>query len=332
MKIPKKILFVTLSNIGDVILTLPCLAVLRGNFPKAEISVMAGPRAVQIFDGARSVSRVIVYDKTKSLREKWKLVRGLRRERFDLVVDLRNTLIPFLIAPSWRTPLARGFLKKIEAKREQHLACMKRIGKGLAIDRTRTEPFDFYSAGDLAAVGKRLADCGIKPSEMVLMTPGAQSHLKRWTLEGFAGLADRLAREQGKKVVFAGSSSDSPVVQGILSFSKEPHMNFSGSTSIRELAALMSLSRLVISNDSAPLQMAYELHVPVVAIFGPTDFRKFGRMDGSRKIVRKELSCSPCEVAQCKAKEVQACLTRISADDVYRACLGLLEGAQRLKS
>jgi len=319
----RKILFITLSNIGDVILTIPCLSVLRGNFPKARITVLAGPRTVQIFEGAKAVDRVIAYDKTRSLWEKGKLAGALRGERFDLVVDLRNTLIPLLLFPALRTSLFRGFLKKVEPKREQHLACLRRIEKKLKLDWNRIGPFDFYSVEELRKVKALLAEKGIGAGPFVLVTPGAQSDLKRWSLEGFAGLADRLCREEKVRVVFAGSRADMPVVDGILSFAKEPHTSLAGETSLRELAALMSLARMVISNDSAPLQLAYELEVPVVAIFGPTNHRKFGRSDGDRRLIRKALSCSPCELAQCSIGE-RVCMNDIRVREVYAACAELL--------
>jgi len=320
----ERILFITLSNIGDVILTTPCLSVLRGNFPKAKITVLVGPRAFGIFASAKTVDEVIVYDKTLSLWDKWLLVRELQRYDFDMVVDLRNTVIPFLLGAPHKTPLSRAPLKKITSKREQHLACLKSAAKKLNMNWDLETPFDFYSQEDIRKMRQKLAEKKIEPGELILITPGAQSSLKRWTLEGFAVLADRLIREQRKKVVLAGSKADMPVVDGILSRSAEGLADFTGETSFRELAALMSLSQLVISNDSAPLQLAYELKIPVVALFGPTDYRKFGRVSGTRVIVRRDLPCSPCGSAQCLIPETKACLVGLDPDEVYRACLEIL--------
>jgi len=317
----ERILFITLSNIGDVILTIPCLSVLRGNFPEAKITVLVGPRAFNIFASAKAVDEVIVYDKTLSLWDKWLLVRELQRYDFDLVVDLRNTVIPFLLGAPHRTSLARKKLKKILAKRDQHLACMRPAVERLNLDWNLEAPFDFYSDEDVRNMRRKLAEKKIDPADLVLITPGAQSSLKRWTLEGFAALADRLIREGRKKVVLAGAKADMPVVDGILARSSGGVIDFTGETSFRELAALMSLAQLVVSNDSAPLQLAYELKAPVVALFGPTDYRRFGRESGSRLIIRRDLPCSPCGAAQCLIPETKACLVGLDPDEVYRACI-----------
>jgi ADP-heptose:LPS heptosyltransferase len=105
-----KVLFITLSNIGDCILTLPVLDLLRENFPQAEITVMVGPRPKEIFAGNPYIHRLVVYDKYAGLKEKIRLFRELKQEKFDLVIDLRNSLFgallpaknktsPFLVIP-----------------------------------------------------------------------------------------------------------------------------------------------------------------------------------------------------------------------------------------
>ncbi len=79
-----KILFITLSNIGDVILTLPALDALRANFSDPHITVMVGSRPKELFFDSPAVERVIVYDKHAPLKDKIRLFRELQKEKFDL--------------------------------------------------------------------------------------------------------------------------------------------------------------------------------------------------------------------------------------------------------
>ena len=92
-----KILFITLSNIGDVILTLPVLDYLREEFPHSDITVMVGPRPKEVFENNPNIDRLIVYDKHLRLNEKIRLFNELKKENFDMVVDLRNTLYGALL-------------------------------------------------------------------------------------------------------------------------------------------------------------------------------------------------------------------------------------------
>ncbi|MFA7293892.1 MAG: glycosyltransferase family 9 protein, partial [Candidatus Omnitrophota bacterium] len=86
-----KILFITLSNIGDCILSLPVLDALHNEYPDALISCLVPERPKEIFSNNPAVDKVIIFDKHARLVGKIKLFFSLSRERFDIVVDLRNS-------------------------------------------------------------------------------------------------------------------------------------------------------------------------------------------------------------------------------------------------
>jgi lipopolysaccharide heptosyltransferase II len=324
----RKILFITLSNIGDVILTLPVFSVLRGNFPQAEISVITGPRAADLFSGSRQVGEIILYDKEISWLAKASLVRDLSRKGFDLVVDLRNTTIPYLLLPPFRTSaLGRGAVSKDASKRGEHLAVLEPLQQALGILFESAVPFDFFSEKELASLRRKLAARGVAGNDLIVMAPGANAQIKRWPIAGFARLAERLVRERGARIVLAGAKSDIPVADEILKNSSAPLSDLTGETSIREMAALISMADLVVSNDSSPLQMAYEMKVPCVGVFGPTNEKKYGREDALSAVVRREMACAPCESASCQVERIKACLLDVEPDDVYAACERLLTRA-----
>ena len=87
----KKILFITLSNIGDCILTLPVLDFLRQKYPQASITCLVPPRPREIFINNPAVKEVVIFDKHAKLSDKIKLFFALSKENFDIVVDLRNS-------------------------------------------------------------------------------------------------------------------------------------------------------------------------------------------------------------------------------------------------
>ncbi len=100
-----KILFITLSNIGDVILTLPVLSALKDNFPEAVIDVVVGQRPKQVFEKDPRIRKVIVYDKYAGLKDKIEFIRKLKYERYGLAIDMKTSLLPFLIGARYRTPI-----------------------------------------------------------------------------------------------------------------------------------------------------------------------------------------------------------------------------------
>src|SRR3989338_3722345 len=93
----KKILVITLSNIGDVVLTCPVIDILKDIFPANKISIVVGPKAESLFAGNPNLDKIFIFDKRASWDKAIELVCILGKEKFDLAVDLRNTAIPFLI-------------------------------------------------------------------------------------------------------------------------------------------------------------------------------------------------------------------------------------------
>src|SRR3989338_1967758 len=100
----KNILVFSHSNIGDVVASCPVLDVLCRDFPSARVNVIVGPKAVTLLEGNGRL-RVTVYDKHMPWPDQCRWFLALRRERFDLIVDLRHTILPFVLNARARTPL-----------------------------------------------------------------------------------------------------------------------------------------------------------------------------------------------------------------------------------
>jgi heptosyltransferase-3 len=98
-----KILFITLSNIGDCILTLPVLDFLRQKYPDAAITCLVPPRPQEIFINNPVVEKVVIFDKRTRLIGKIKLFFSLSKEKFDMVVDLRNSFFGAFLPASKRS-------------------------------------------------------------------------------------------------------------------------------------------------------------------------------------------------------------------------------------
>ncbi|MDD5060417.1 MAG: glycosyltransferase family 9 protein, partial [Candidatus Omnitrophica bacterium] len=100
-----KILFITLSNIGDCILTLPVLDALRQKYPEGKITCVVPARPAEIFKNNPAVDKVVIFDKKTSLWNKITLFSSLSKEKFDLVIDLRNSFFgAFLPAKERSSP------------------------------------------------------------------------------------------------------------------------------------------------------------------------------------------------------------------------------------
>ncbi len=315
----KRILVITLSNVGDIILTTPVVEALLREFPRARLDVMVGPRGREVFRHHKRLNNLIIYDKKAPFPEKFKLFLGLRSTGYNLVVDLRHTILPFVLGAKYKTNPFQKIPKEAMHRKDVHLSRIKDLG----IDTSNSDFHIPITEADKRYIDNLLGVLKGKP--FIVAAPGAKSHVKRWPLKHFAKLCDILKSDLDCEVVLIGDESDRVVIERILFYMKTEPINLIEKTNIRELAYLIKKSRLLITNDSAPLHVGSAVGARILVFFGPTDEKKYGPLTkAGNKVLRKNITCSPCEVAQCVNKENRyECLKTISVEEALQAVKGL---------
>jgi len=316
-----KILFITLSNIGDVILTLPVLDSLRAAFPESKITVMAGERPKEIFENNPGIERVVVYSKRSKIKEKIKLFNELKKERFNLVVDLRNSFFGVFLPAKHRTSPFAIIPKELKHMKERHLYKIKNLK--LKIQKPE-KPSLYIKPEDEGYINRILKENNISDKDKIIMiAPGARSHIKRWSQDKFIELVSNLLKGPEVKVVLVGDRDDIPIAGYIAKHSGYTLVNLTGRTSILQLAALLKKASCVVTNDSAVLHIAGYMNAPTVAIFGPTNELKYGPWSEIKAAVKKDIFCRPCEKAQCRFGTIK-CMQLVKVEDVLKAVKGIL--------
>lgn len=314
----RSILFITLSNLGDIILTTPVLEKLHGEFPDAHVDVITGAPGKEIFTGHPAVREVAVHQNRRNAAERIRQVIELRHRHYDMVVDLKNSLIPYITGARFHSHLSVS--SEIRHKKDEHLS--KLIG--LVEDPfSDTKLFVPVKAEDKAGI-----DAVVDPEEwkrVVVISPGAKSHLKRWDCVKYAEASDKLVSELRCRVIVAGTDDDLETVRKFMSRVKEPVVNLCSKTTLGALAELMQRSDLVITNDSAPLHVASFAGVPTIAIFGPSDERKYGPIAERSKVIKPAVPCRPCGKALCSRGPDEGCISQIGVEEVFYAARKILE-------
>lgn len=310
-----KILFITLSNIGDTVLTLPVLSSLKDNFPNAVIDVIVGPRPEQVFKKDPRVNRIFVYDKHAGLKDKIGFIKKLRAERYDLAIDMKTSLFPFLIGAKNRTGLFTRHKSGIKHKRLAHLEKLSPFG--IAYGEQKNIYIDNESRNKIQKI---LQDNGIRDTDILIgVCPGSKSHLKQWKKQGFREVISSILKNQQYKVILTGDINEEGLSKDISSAVKKSGLiDLTGKTTLNELFALTERFNLFLTCDSAGMHIASDLGVKTVAIFGPTDPLEYGPRGAKDIVIRKDLECSPCKKAQCKYG-THECMAAISAEEVLRA-------------
>lgn len=310
-----RILFITLSNIGDVVLTLPVLSALRDHFPDADIDILVGPRPKDIFKKDPRVKEVFVYNKYASLKEKLEFLRGLKEKRYDLAVDMRGSIMPLIIGARYRTGLFSLRNTKLKHKRDIHFDKIRPFKIGWTAKKNI-----YVDADDRQRIKSLLEEMGVAENDKLIgINPWSRSLLKRWDMQYLIESIKEILKHKDVKVVLMGDAVESGLSKEIVeSVQDNKVIDLTGKTSLNELFALIDRLFLLLTCDSAGMHIACDLGIRVIAIFGPTDPLEYGPTGKDDIVMRRiGLKCSPCKKAVCR--HTHECMRGIKPQEVVEA-------------
>jgi heptosyltransferase-2 len=327
--------------LGDAVMCEPALRGLRGLFPDAQVTLLVKPTVADLFVGHPAVTRLLTYDikgRHAGLAGKWALARQLRRQGFDLAVLFQNAFEAAFLAFLARVPRRYGYatdgrsvlLSDPVAVPDPRLLVHQvryywDLLKPLGLSGDPPVPELVVLPEEEQAMVGRCAQGGVTPTDIVVgINPGSTyGDAKRWLPERFAEVTERLCRTihkspgQQVSVVILGAKGEERLGQDIAARLSSRSLVLSGATTIRELMAAVKRCSLLLTNDTGPMHIAAAFQVPVVAIFGPTDWRTTSPFGGAHAIVRQQVDCAPCLLRDCPIDH--RCMTRVTVDQVYEA-------------
>lgn len=297
-----KILIITVSNIGDCILTTGVVDGVLEKFPACSVDVLVGKRAQGVFASDSRIRKIIPYNKNANFRDKLRLFRNLKKENYDFIFDLRDTFISlFLSKRTFRSQNlnAHAWIKHNSALRKFYNQD----------ELYKFKPHIIWDKRDQEIVKE------INFKDYVVVAPTARSWTKTWPPEYFKKVIALIHKEYPDwGIVITGEKSEYEFCKQFKI--DECVYNFAGRTSIPQLAVIIKNARAVITNDSAVLHIASAVDTPTLAIFGPSDEFKYGPLAENSMVLRRHFPCAPCEKAQCKFGD-KRCLTAIKPEFVF---------------
>ncbi|MGF1632291.1 MAG: glycosyltransferase family 9 protein [Phycisphaerae bacterium] len=325
---PSRILIIKPSALGDVVHAVPVLKLLRRRFPRAHITWLINPGFAPLVAGLPELDEVLLFDRRK-LAGFWRsvprgealagVVQQLSAGSYELVLDLQGLLRSAYLASTTRGVVvgpadAREFGRlfythAVETRSRDRHAVVKLLDIARAVGCEASPP-DFglaLTAAELAEARRLLGGTG----PFALLLPGTNWATKRWPADRFAQLVEPLRQRLGLASV-VGGAGDVLAMGDVFGEA----LNLAGRTGVRQLAAVISLADLVISNDSGPMHIAAALGRPLVALFGPTDPARTGPYGRSDAVLRLPLPCSPCLSRRCAHT---SCLNWLEVEQVLAA-------------
>lgn len=297
---PENILALRLGGIGEVLAVTPALDAVRRRFPRAWITLLAERPACEMAAGL--VDEVV--DANEPYRahglgwlfsprlytESARLVGRLLRRKYDLFLDFhhlfswRHAVKPALVSMLSRAPRRVGFgsgfflTDGVPDPDDRHMVERSRaLLAPLGIEIPEVRPLLGVSAADQEWVDSLLDAMGLSGKRLIAVAPGSSRPVTRWGADRFREAARRLAARG--TIVLVGSPEERALCDEVAAGS----VNFAGKTTVGRLAALLKRSALLLSNDSGPLHMAHALGTPVVGIFRPLEYRRWGSYRDARR-------------------------------------------------
>lgn len=161
------------------------------------------------------------------------------------------------------------------------------------------------------------------PRSYLCIHAGAQLPSRRWPIERFAEVANRLAA-QGETIVLTGTAQEAELVAALSAAIQFPTVNLAGRTHLWTLGALIEGAACVVCNDTGVSHVAAALGTPSVVISSGSDVARWAPLDAARhRVLWQPMSCRPCSHAVCPIGH--GCATAISVGEVLQAV-----AAQRL--
>jgi len=332
----RRILLIQLGDIGDVVLSFPAILALRERFPAARIVTAVREKAGELIKGCPWTTDVLIVRTGKgSLRHKdcfW----WLKKQPFDLAVDLRTGTRGAILTLLSRAPQRIGFhdpngsfwrnriFTHLAAPYEppgKHMAeVYANLLKEYNVVPSRPWPVIHVSDAQVKTA-KELFDAEKIPegSPAVAVQPFSLWRYKEWGVDKYAGLIQQIRAGSDVPVLIIGSADERERAETIKNRSGSGVYNISGKTSLGLLGAVLKRCAFFVGGDSAGMHIAAGVGTPTVTIFGPSSASDWAPRGDIHRVVRKDYPCLPCHQKGCDGNGISRCLEELSVEEVFSA-------------
>jgi lipopolysaccharide heptosyltransferase I len=339
---PKSILVVRLSSLGDVVMTLPAVYSLKKHFPHWKLHWVCEGSAYELLSCVEFVDetirfpreRIVDFLKRGKILGALRVIRDffvyMRKKEFDLIIDfhgiLKSGLISFLSKKKRVIGFGKPYAKEFSSifydervngsdpflhKVERNMLIVRHLK---ADESYENIPFRI-SGEDEEYIQKFFHEKGLDKVVFAINPfSSIKGAYKRWPLENYRILAERIDREIGANVIVLWGTHEEKKEAERLRSATNGKVVVSCPTNVPQLLALLGKVDMYIGGDSGVTHLASLAGTPLVAIFGPSDYRINTPYGPDKRIIRKRIACSPCKKRDCEDRK---CLTSIEPEHVF---------------
>jgi len=339
---PRRILFVLLGSIGDVVRALPLLGRVRRAYPDAHIAWAVEPKSQPLLEGHPWLDQLIVYDRARAPIAFPSFLRAIRAGKFDLVLDLQRHLKSGIAALVSGARERIGFARE-NTKELNHLFSTRRIAPQ---PRMKLKLLQYQAFGDALSIppapiefGFQLPAAERERAEALLAdTPrprlgvilGSSWPSRIYFPEATAAVIREFQGRGGARPamypVLLGGPEEVELAGGVMRLAGDvPILSLAGKTRLRDLLAILPQCAVAFGPDSGPMHIAAAVGCPVVSLWGATAPERSAPWGFAQLALRGEIPCHPCYLRRCPIG--RECMRRIAPESVVAAIKEALSAA-----
>lgn len=322
---PDSILIVRLGALGDVVHAMPVVAALREAWPGVRLGWAVSPPYAPLVGWVRGVSRVHTVRGGLDVRA----VAEMRREAYAVCLDLQGLMKSAWYARASGARRVIGFARGLAREPlatlaygetggvpgghvvNQNLSLLSRLG----VTATRHDVCIDEPPSDVLSSARALVGGDAVP--YALLNPGAGWPNKRWPLERFGQLADRLLAAHGLRSLVLWGPDEASLAAAVVRASSSGAAVMAPQSGIGDVLALARAAAVVVAGDTGPLHLAAVVGAPVVGLYGPTPPHRNGPWAEDDRWVSRHEACACVFKRVCTADTW--CLGEVSVDAVAHA-------------
>lgn len=298
--LPRRILVIRMGAIGDVVNALVLASVLKEHDPEVEIGWAVHQLSRPFVDGHPCVDRVHLWKKGGGWKGFREFLGGVRRERYDLAVDLQRLAKSSFVARASGARRVLGYDRE-RAKERSWLLTKERIPTAdvrrhmvrhyleFAEYLGVPEPKPIFRFPEFPEAARWAEEQLARFDDVpLLVNMGASKAARRWSPQRFGALAARLHELSGRTVLLVGGPDELATAEEARAEirSVEGVVDMIGTASLPQLLELLRRVALYVGGDTGPMHMAVAVGRHVVGIFGPSDASRTGPFGDTHTIVQ----------------------------------------------
>ncbi|MES2202566.1 MAG: glycosyltransferase family 9 protein [candidate division FCPU426 bacterium] len=340
---PKNILLIRMRAFGDTLLTTPTLRGLKAAYPKAKLSVLVEPAVAKILEGLPYIDEIVTFDRLASkgkgawheLKSNLKFWRQLRRQHYDLVLDVLGTPRTAWLSRITGAPTRVGFDFRVRRYAYTHVCVPSKERRYIAdytADLLRVlghEPdsldLDFViPSASKARAGVFFSEQGWQDKSPLAVQNAGGWEIKRYPAAQMAKAVRQIVLTSPRPVLYLWGPGEAQAAAELMSLAGVPGA-LAPLTDFADMAALLQKCSFLLTNDTATKHLAVAVDCPSLTVFGPTsDVAWHPGSSDLHRSVRMDLECMPCEALSCRLG-THACMVDLSSEAVATAALGIFE-------